>query len=72
MQQKMIYCNKCGKAICLEEAVEKADYVIQKNWGYFSNKDGVHQEINICENCYDEMIKSFEIPPTEKENTELL
>ena len=73
MQQKMIYCNKCGKAICLEEAVEKADYVkIQKNWGYFSNKDGVHQEINICQNCYDEMIKSFEIPPTEKENTELL
>ena len=40
MQGKMIYCNKCGKPICLEEAVEKADYIkIEKNWGYFSNKD---------------------------------
>lgn len=73
MQHKMIYCNKCGRVICLKEAVEKADYVkIQKKWGYFSGKDGVCQEINICEDCYDEMVKSFRIPPREEENTELL
>ena len=73
MQGKMIYCNKCGKSICMEECVEKADYLkIEKNWGYFSNKDGINQKINICEYCYDEMIKSFQIPPEEEENTELL
>ena len=73
MQKRMIYCNKCGNAICLEEAVEKADYVrIEKNWGYFSNKDGICQNVNICEDCYDQMIAGFKIPPSEKENTELL
>lgn len=57
----------------MEECVEKADYVkIEKNWGYFSNKDGTRAKINICEECYDEMIKSFQIPPTVEENTELL
>ena len=55
------------------EDVEKADYLkIEKNWGYFSNKDGTCQKINICEECYDDMIKSFQIPPTVEENTELL
>ena len=73
MQGKMIYCNKCGSPICMEESVEKADYVkIEKNWGYFSNKDGTCAKINICEECYDEMVKSFQIPPTVEENTELL
>lgn len=73
MQEKMIYCNKCGKAICLKEEVEKADYLkIEKNWGYFSNKDGICQSIHICEGCYDEWVKSFVILPDEKENTELL
>lgn len=57
----------------MEEAVEKADYLkIEKNWGYFSNKDGICQCINICEECYDELVQSFEIAPEEKENTELL
>ena len=57
----------------MEECVEKADYLkIEKNWGYFSNKDGTNQKINICEECYDEMVEGFRIPPTEEENTELL
>lgn len=73
MQKKMIYCNKCGRAICPEEAVKKTDYLkIRKSWGYFSGKDGVCHEINICEVCYDEIVKSFQIPPIEIENTELL
>lgn len=73
MQKKIVYCNKCGKVICQEETVEKADYLrIEKSWGYFSNKDGIRQYINICENCYDELIGSLKIPPNEKENTELL
>ena len=57
----------------MEEAVEKSDYLrIEKSWGYFSNKDGNIIKINICEECYDEMVESFMIPPTVEENTELL
>ena len=57
----------------MEEAVEKTDYLrIEKSWGYFSNKDGNIIKINICEECYDEMVENFLIPPTVEENTELL
>ena len=73
MQDNIICCNKCGRIICIKEEVEKADYLkVEKNWGYFSNKDGICHGICICEECYDAWIKSFEIPPEEKENTELL
>lgn len=73
MQESIICCNKCGKIICLKEEVEKADYLkVEKNWGYFSDKDGICHKICICEECYDAWIKTFEIPPEEKENTELL
>lgn len=69
----MIYCNKCGRGICMEETVKKADYLkIEKNWGYFSNKDRICHNIYICEACYDEWIGTFVILPEEKENTELL
>lgn len=73
MQEKKIYCNRCGKPICLEEEVPKADYLrIEKNWGYFSNKDGIHQKVNICEKCCDDLIKEFQIPPSENQIIELL
>ena len=69
----MIYCNKCGKVICKAEDIEKADYLkIEKSWGYFSNKDGIRQKMNICEECYDNLTAGFQIPPETEENTELL
>lgn len=72
-KKEIIYCNKCGRPICVEDDVEKADYLkIEKNWGYFSGKDGMNHKINICEKCYDEMIEAFQIPPLMEENTELL
>lgn len=73
MSEKKIFCNRCSKEICIEEYIEKADYLkIEKNWGYFSNKDGICHKMNICEDCYDKIIEEFEIPPTTEENTELL
>ena len=57
----------------MEESIEKADYLkIEKNWGYFSNKDGNCEKINICEDCYDEIVEGFQLPPVVEENTELL
>ena len=72
MHQDFVVCNKCGKIICENKTIKKADYVIiKKDWGYFSSKDGMHQEMNICEGCFDEMVKGFQIPPFEEANTEL-
>lgn len=74
-EQKLsqVYCNKCGKNIkvkngIIEEGVLSVDY----KWGYFSNKDGKQHSFDLCEECYDEMIKLFDLPVTEKEYTELL
>ena len=46
-----IVCNKCKKEITVE-----------KRWGYFSHKDGELHRFDICEECYDTWIASFQIP----------
>lgn len=58
-----MYCNKCGKAIVVENNILK-EGVFQGviSWGYFSDKDGETHEFDICENCYDTFVKSFTVP----------
>lgn len=77
--EKRIICNCCGKEICKAEGIcekkgmIKADYLhIKKEWGYFSNKDGRIHEIDLCEDCYDEIVSRFQIPPQNTEVTELV
>lgn len=58
-----IICNKCGKEISVkhgleQEGVFRADY----KWGYFSEKDGERHSFDLCESCYDEMLRGFSIP----------
>lgn len=55
-----IICNVCG-----EEIFNGEDYVhIDKLWGYFSNKDNEHHSFDICESCYNKLVKTFKIKPT--------
>lgn len=56
-------CNKCKKEIvnARNEGVE-----IQVQWGYFSNKDGQFHKWDLCEDCYDEIVGTLEIPPEVK------
>lgn len=73
--QKQIYCNCCGETIGFinEQQVFQADCLeVQKNWGYFSNKDGKKHLFHICETCYDKWLKGFAIPVEETDETELL
>lgn len=66
-------CNKCGKAILIENGIPKEGVVsFSANWGYFSRKDGEHHSFCLCEDCYDEFVKGFEIPAAVCEKTELL
>jgi hypothetical protein len=58
-----IICNRCGKEIPVvngfaREGVAGFDF----EWGYFSTKDGEHHSFDLCEACYDEIIRSFQIP----------
>ncbi len=59
---KMI-CNQCGKEIPVvngqpREGVFSADVT----WGYFSEKDGERHSFELCEKCYDALLKGFRIP----------
>lgn len=59
---KMI-CNQCGKEIPVSgghemEGVFRVDY----EWGYFSEKDGERHSFDLCEACYDKLLRFFQIP----------
>lgn len=72
-QLEELYCNKCGRKIevqnhIVQEGVLSIDY----QWGYFSNKDGKKHKFDLCEKCYDEIIKAFRYPIEETIENELL
>ena len=64
-------CNMCGKKISERGLQQEDSLVIDKKWGYFSDKDGERHRIVLCETCYDALIKQFIIPPDVEEITEM-
>ena len=56
---KDVICNKCGKSCKTEWEFESATLI--GSWGYGSKKDGVLNEAEICEACFDEFVNSFAI-----------
>jgi len=62
-----IICNKCGKEILVKNGMPEEDVLsVQKRWGYFSEKDNEVHEFDLCEDCYDEWIKTFQVPAVQK------
>ena len=57
-----IICNKCGREIPVSKGVPAEDVLqVEKRGGYFSQKDNRVDRFDLCETCYDEFIKSFQI-----------
>ena len=57
-----IICNKCGREIEVKGGVPQEDVLeVNKRWGYFSRKDNQIDQVDLCEDCYDELVKSFQI-----------
>lgn len=72
-RENEIYCNLCGKKIEVQKEIPVEDYVaVKKTWGYFSKKDGEVHEWHLCEACYDELVRRFQIPVTKTEIKEML
>lgn len=70
---KSVICNQCKKELLVENGVIKEGcFCGNVQFGYFSNKDGKKHSFDLCEECYDKLIKSFTIPVEEEEVTELL
>lgn len=70
---EVVRCNKCGRDIphnnhIIKEGIFSVDY----KWGYFSDKDREIHSFDLCEECYNELIKSFKINVDIREENELL
>lgn len=60
---KDILCDRCGKS-CRDNMDMNFEHArIEACWGFCSNKDLEHHEIDLCEACYDEVIKVMGIKP---------
>ncbi len=73
--RKLIHavCNKCGRSLKVEDGyLKEGCFSAEAVFGYFSRKDGTTHRFDLCEDCYDEMIATFQVPVEEKEGAELL
>lgn len=58
-----IICNKCKKEIPVSGGHEMAGvFRVDYEWGYFSEKDGEKHHFDLCEECYDSLLRSFQVP----------
>lgn len=70
---EQIRCNKCGKLILMQEGNRKEDCLkVEKEWGYFSEKDRELHTFYMCEACYDAMIRDFVIPVRKQQVNEVV
>lgn len=68
-------CNCCGKTLRISnlKTTSTEDALrIRKEWGYFSKKDLRIDSFVLCEDCYDEWIKTFKIPVKKETKQEVL
>lgn len=69
----VINCNMCGKKVKSSQGILKEEmFEAKKEWGFFSSKDTEIHSFNICEKCYDDLIKTFKIPIKIGEKFEIL
>ena len=67
-----LVCNKCGKNIPVINEVPREDYIsVNKEWGYFSEKDKTTYNFIMCEKCVDDLVADFVVPVVKKETIEL-
>ena len=68
-----VVCNQCGRELRLENGILQEGVLSgEARWGYFSGKDGEKHTFDLCETCYDQLLKSFRIPAAVEEETELI
>ncbi|MBQ8189673.1 MAG: hypothetical protein IJZ44_07845 [Lachnospiraceae bacterium] len=72
-QLTKVFCNRCGKELAVENGILKEGcYHGKQRFDYFSEKDGVIHEFELCEACYDMLIESFRLPVSQREETEFV
>ena len=62
------YCDCCGKEFARQNDIYMEEFLhIEKEWGYFSQQDGVNLSADVCEKCLMDWIGTFRHEPERKE-----
>lgn len=66
-------CNMCGRELLIENGLlREGCFHGEQKFGYFSDKDGQNHSFDLCETCYNKLMKKFHIPVDVTEETEFL
>ena len=66
-------CNCCQRSLKIQNGIiTEGVFSVEYAFGYFSRKDEEIHKFDLCEMCYDEWTKTFQIAPDIVNNTELL
>lgn len=59
-----VVCNFCGENIKKNDFGYYQDYIsFEKQWGYGSPHDGDTHIVDICQHCYEVLLKKMKLPP---------
>ena len=68
-----VICNCCGNKLAVRDGIVPEGVLrVDHAWDYFSEKDGEVHHFDICEECYDQLVRTFKIPLDREEVLELL
>ena len=68
-----VICNCCGKKMIVKNGILREGGIhIDHAWDYFSEKDGEIHHLDLCENCYDEIISGFRIAVEKEPAVEMI
>lgn len=68
-----VVCNRCGRKLKVEDGyLKEGCFSAETSFGYFSRKDGTRHSFDLCEDCYDTLTESFQIPVEVKNETEFV
>ena len=60
-----VICNACGKKMAVKNGIIREGVLrIDHTWDYFSEKDGEVHHLDICEECYDNLIQTLRLCST--------
>ena len=68
-----VICNGCGKKQVVERGIlREGSFSVHYSWDYFSENDGEIHHWDLCEECYDQLIRQFAIAPEIEEAVEFI
>jgi len=68
-----VWCNWCGKRLIVKDGIlREGSAHFELTWDYFSEKDGEVHHWDLCEACYDRLIRQFRIAPEIEEAVEFI